>query len=210
MRPIGLGPQMVRRLWQVASFIDTRMVKPLVLGGDELTRELNIVDAASFSAAIPGVLHHETKDPAMVPLLDDYLASKDVAALVDGGAASNVPAEQAWLKVQRGRIGTRNATYLALDCFHPQLDPRHLWLTPDHASREPADGAQRAVLRLPARDHPDPLADHAGAERQGAGPGDRVGPGLRRAGDPVRPRDAGAGVVGGRRAVLREGHRAPH
>ena len=44
--------------------------------------------------------------------------------------ASNVPAEQAWLKVQRGRIGTRNATYLALDCFHPQLDPRHLWLTP--------------------------------------------------------------------------------
>ncbi len=130
VRPIGLGPQMVRRLWQVASFIDTRMVKPLVLGGDELTRELNIVDAASFSAAIPGVLHHETKDPAMVPLLDDYLASKDVAALVDGGAASNVPAEQAWLKVQRGRIGTRNATYLALDCFHPQLDPRHLWLTP--------------------------------------------------------------------------------
>ena len=130
MRPIGLGPQMVRRLWQVASFIDTRMVKPLVLGSDELTRELNIVDAASFSAAIPGVLHHETNDPAMVPLLDEYLASKDVAALVDGGAASNVPAEQAWLRVQRGRIGTRNATYLALDCFHPQLDPRHLWLTP--------------------------------------------------------------------------------
>jgi len=130
VRPIGLGPQMVRRLWQVASFIDTRMVKPLVIGGDELTRELNIVDAASFSAAIPGVLHHETKDPAMIPLLDEFLDSKDVGALVDGGAASNVPAEQAWIKVQRGRLGTRNATYLALDCFHPQLDPRHLWLTP--------------------------------------------------------------------------------
>lgn len=130
VRPIGLGPQVVRRLWQVASFIDTRMVKPLVLGGDKLTRELNIVDAASFSAAIPGVLHHETNDPAMVPLLDDFLALKDVSALVDGVAASNVPAEQAWIKVQRGRLGTRNATYLALDCFHPQLDPRHLWLTP--------------------------------------------------------------------------------
>ncbi|WP_183095109.1 patatin-like phospholipase family protein, partial [Nocardioides stalactiti] len=130
VRPIGLGPQMVRRLWQVASFIDTRMVKPIVLGDDELTRELTIVDAASFSAAIPGVLHHETSDPAMVPLLDELLERRDVAALVDGGAASNVPAEQAWIKVQRGRIGTRNATYLALDCFHPQLDPRHLWLTP--------------------------------------------------------------------------------
>lgn len=130
VRPLGLGPQVVRRLWQVASFIDTRMVKPLVLGGDELTRELNIVDAASFSAAIPGVLHHETNDPAMIPLLDEFVAAKDVAALVDGVAASNVPAEQAWIKVQRGRLGTRNATYLALDCFHPQLDPRHLWLTP--------------------------------------------------------------------------------
>lgn len=130
VRPIGLGPQVTRRLWQVASFIDARMVKPLVLGNDELTRELTIVDAASFSAAIPGVLHHETKDPEMVPILDELLAAKDVAALVDGVAASNVPAEQAWIMVQRGRIGTRNATYLALDCFHPQLDPRHLWLTP--------------------------------------------------------------------------------
>lgn len=128
--PIGLGPAIVSRLWQAASFIDSRVVKPLVLGDDDLTREFNVVDAVSFSAAIPGVLHHETKDPRMVPLLDLFLAEKEVAALVDGGAASNVPVEQAWIKVQRGRIGTRNAMYLALDCFHPQWDPRHLWLTP--------------------------------------------------------------------------------
>ncbi|WP_223163734.1 patatin-like phospholipase family protein [Nocardioides humilatus] len=130
VRPSGLGPQAVGRLWQVASFIDTRMVKPIVLGGDDLTRQLNVVDAASFSAAIPGVLHHETKDPAMVPILDELMATRDVAALVDGFAASNVPAEQAWIMVQRGRLGSRNAAFLALDCFHPQLDPRHLWLTP--------------------------------------------------------------------------------
>lgn len=128
--PIGLGPAVVSRLYQAASFFDSRVVKPLVLGGDELTRTFDVIDAASFSAAIPGVLHHETKDERMVPLLDRYLAEKKVAALVDGGAASNVPAEQAWIMVQRGRLGTRNALYLALDCFHPQWDPRHLWLTP--------------------------------------------------------------------------------
>jgi len=120
----------VSRLWQAASFVDSRVVKPIVLGGDELTEQFNVVDAASFSAAIPGVLHHETKDPRMVPLLDQLLADKQVAALVDGGAASNVPAEQAWIGVQRGRLGTRNAVYVALDCFHPQWDPKHLWLTP--------------------------------------------------------------------------------
>jgi hypothetical protein len=128
--PIGLGPTMVSRLWQAASFVDSRVVKPIVLGGDELTRKLHVVDAASFSAAIPGVLHHETKDHRMIPLLDQLLAEKQVAALVDGGAASNVPVEQAWVGIQRGRIGTRNAMYLALDCFHPQWDPKHLWLTP--------------------------------------------------------------------------------
>lgn len=130
VRPIGIGPAMARRLWQVASFIDTRVVKALVIGGDELTGQFNVVDAASFSAAIPGVLHHETKDPRMVPLLDRWMEEKSVAALVDGGAASNVPVELAWRRVRDGRIGTRNATYLALDCFHPQWDPRHLWLTP--------------------------------------------------------------------------------
>ncbi len=55
---------------------------------------------------------------------------KDVAALVDGGTASNVPIELAWKRVRDGRLGTRNACYLAFDCFHPQWDPRHLWLVP--------------------------------------------------------------------------------
>lgn len=130
VRPIGIGPAMVSRLWQVASFIDSRVVKPLVIGGDDLTGQFNVADAASFSAAIPGVLHHETKDPRMVPLLDEWMEQKKVAAIVDGGAASNVPVELAWRRVREGRIGTRNAVYLALDCFHPQWDPRHLWLTP--------------------------------------------------------------------------------
>lgn len=128
--PIGIGPQVAARLWQVSAFIDLRVVKPIVIGDDDQTREFNVVDAASFSSAIPGVLHHETSDPRMVPLLDTLCQEKEVAALVDGGAASNVPVELAWKRVRDGRLGTRNACYLAFDCFHPQWDPRHLWLAP--------------------------------------------------------------------------------
>ena len=128
--PIGIGPQVAARLWQVSAFIDLRVVKPIVIGDDDQTREFDVVDAASFSSAIPGVLHHETSDPRMVPLLDTLCQEKEVAALVDGGAASNVPVELAWKRVRDGRLGTRNACYLAFDCFHPQWDPRHLWLAP--------------------------------------------------------------------------------
>lgn len=128
--PIGIGPQVAVRMWQVAAFIDSRVVKAIVVGGDELTRDFNVVDAASFSSAIPGVLHHETNDPRMLPILDQMCEEHDVAALVDGGAASNVPVELAWKRVRDGRLGTRNACYLAFDCFHPQWNAKHLWLVP--------------------------------------------------------------------------------
>ncbi len=146
--PIGLGPQVAARMWQVAAFIDSRVVKAIVVGGDELTGDFNVVDAASFSSAIPGVLHHETSDPRMVELLDTLLDDNDSAALVDGGAASNVPVELAWKRVRDGRLGTRNACYVAFDCFHPQLEPKHLWLSPI------ARAVQLQLLRnLPYADH---------------------------------------------------------
>ncbi|HVQ51289.1 MAG TPA: patatin-like phospholipase family protein [Mycobacterium sp.] len=128
--PIGIGPQVAARMWQVAAFIDSRVVKPIVIGGDDPTRDFNVVDAASFSSAIPGVLHHETSDPRMMPILDDLCDENGVSAIVDGGAASNVPVELAWKRVRDGKLGTRNACYLAFDCFHPQWDPKHLWLVP--------------------------------------------------------------------------------
>ena len=128
--PIGMGPRVGARMWQVSAFIDLRVVKPIVISGDDPARDFNVVDAASFSSAIPGVLHHETDDPRMAPILDDLCEEKDVAALVDGGAASNVPVELAWKRVRDGKLGTRNACYLAFDCFHPQWDSRHMWLAP--------------------------------------------------------------------------------
>ncbi len=147
-RPIGIGPVVGARMWQVAAFIDLRVVKPIIIGDDDPARDFDVVDAASFSAAIPGVLHHETRDPRMIPILDALCEEKDVAALVDGGTASNVPVELAWKRVRDGRLGTRNACYLAFDCFHPQWDPRHLWLAPITQAV-----ALQMVRNLPYADH---------------------------------------------------------
>ncbi len=145
-RPIGIGPVVGTRMWQVAAFIDLRVVKPLIIGAD--TRDFDVVDAASFSAAIPGVLHHETTDPRMLSLLDELFEEEDIAALVDGGTASNVPIELAWKRVRDGRLGTRNACYLAFDCFHPQWDPRNLWLVPITQAVQ-----LQMVRNLPYADH---------------------------------------------------------
>ncbi|OBI72734.1 patatin-like phospholipase family protein [Mycobacterium asiaticum] len=147
-RPIGIGPLVAARMWQVSAFIDLRVVKPVVVTGDDPALDFDVLDAASFSSAIPGVLHHETRDPRMLPLLDDLCAERDIAALVDGGAASNVPVELAWKRVRDGKLGTRNACYLAFDCFHPQWDSRHLWLAPI------LQAIQLQMLRnLPYADH---------------------------------------------------------
>lgn len=129
-RPIGIGPVTSSRLWQIASFIDARVVKPMVIGADELTRQFDVVDAQSFSAAIPGILHHEAKSERMIALVDEWMAQKKVAALVDGVAAANVPVELAYRRLRDGRIGTRNGVVVALDSMHPRWDPKHLWMTP--------------------------------------------------------------------------------
>jgi hypothetical protein len=135
-------------MWQVAAFIDLRVVKPIIIGDDDPARDFDVVDAAAFSAAIPGVLHHETSDPRMIPILDALFEEKDIAALVDGGTASNVPIELAWKRIRDGRLGTRNACYLAFDCFHPQWDPRHLWLAPITQAVQ-----LQMVRNLPYADH---------------------------------------------------------
>jgi predicted acylesterase/phospholipase RssA len=130
--PGRLASGVAVRMWQVAAFVDPRIVKTITLGADELTSRLPAVHAAGFSASIPGVLHYDVppSDEVSSAILDQLLSREEVAALIDGGAASNVPVEQAWRQVQAGRIGTRNAVYLALDCFHPSWDPSHLWLQP--------------------------------------------------------------------------------
>lgn len=128
----SLAPAIATRMWQVAAFFDPRVVKPLIIGSDELTAGFDAVDAAGFSGAVPGVLHYDLDDDdtPMAALLTELFEREQVSALIDGGVASNVPAEQAWRRVRAGKLGTRNALLLAWDCFHPQWDPRHLWLQP--------------------------------------------------------------------------------
>ena len=119
-------------MWHVGAFFDPRLVKAIVVGGDPETAAFDALDAAGFSAAIPGVFHYEcdAADERMAAILVELCRREDVAAFVDGGVASNVPIEIAWRRVQAGKLGTRNAVYLAFDCFHPQWDPKHLWLQP--------------------------------------------------------------------------------
>jgi predicted acylesterase/phospholipase RssA len=131
-RPLQLRAQIAVQLARMIGFINPRVVEEIVIGRDDLTRDFNAIDAAGFSAAIPGLLHYDMTraDPHMESTLTQLMERDDVVALVDGGVANNVPAAPAWRQVQAGRIGTRNAYYLAFDCFHPQSSLGHIWLQP--------------------------------------------------------------------------------
>lgn len=127
-----LRAQVAAQLVRLMGFVNPRVVKEIVLGRDAVTREFDAIDAAGFSSAIPGILHYDmTRDDArMATLLEELMEREEVVALVDGGVANNVPSGVAWRQVQDGRIGTRNAYYLAFDAFHPRHGFRHLWLRP--------------------------------------------------------------------------------
>lgn len=130
--PLELRAQLASQVVRLVGFANPRVVKEIVLGADELTREFDAIDAAGFSAAVPGILHYDIarKDYRMRAICGELLRREDVVALVDGGLANNVPAKTAWRRVREGRIGTRNAYILAFDCFHPQLSPGHIALHP--------------------------------------------------------------------------------
>lgn len=120
------------RMLLLGALVTPNVVRAVVLGRDASTRDVRVVDAVGLSAAIPAVLQYEPpqRDAQTDEILARIRAEEQVALFVDGAMASNVPARIAWEGVRDGRIGTRNGFYLALDCFHPQWDARHLWLWP--------------------------------------------------------------------------------
>lgn len=124
--------QLSERMLLLGTFINPNVAKAIVLGRDPATRRIRAADAVGLSAAIPAVLQYEPpdRDAESDAILAALREEHEVALFVDGGVAANVPARIAWEGVQSGRIGTRNAFYLALDCFHPQFEPRHMWLWP--------------------------------------------------------------------------------
>ena len=130
--PLELRRQIATQLVNLVGFVGGRASREIVIGSDELTRGFDAVDAAGFSAAIPGILHYDTQenDLRMDGILSELCEREEVAALVDGGVANNVPSRTAWRRVREGVVGTRNAYVLSFDCFHPQLSVKHLWLQP--------------------------------------------------------------------------------
>lgn len=129
-----LGAPMViaERMLHLLSYFSPQVAKEIVLGQDEATRELRVVDAIGLSSAVPGVLQYTPwrEDALSLSILSDLREKHKLRTFMDGGTVANVPARAAWEGVQTGRIGTRNAFYLALDCFHPQWSAGHAWLVP--------------------------------------------------------------------------------
>lgn len=109
----------VQTLLQIAK----RPLKAIYLGGDELTRDFDVLDAVGFSAAVPGLFHYDVlrNDPHMVPLIRELMHQQGVSRFIDGGFADNLPA------VEAGRCLT-DPFILALDAFAPNWKRHWLFL----------------------------------------------------------------------------------
>ncbi|MDX1496328.1 MAG: patatin-like phospholipase family protein [Salinisphaeraceae bacterium] len=131
-RRAHLRSVLAKRAWQLTTLITPNLLDEVVLGRDEQTAEFEVLEAAGFSAAIPGVIQFDPRQRSrhMHHLVANLCKQRELMAIVDGGVANNVPAKAAWRGVQGGKLGSRNAFYLALDCFTPQTHYKQLLLWP--------------------------------------------------------------------------------
>ena len=120
------------KIARVLGELAKKPVRPIYLGGDDLTREFDVLDAIGFSSAVPGVIHYDIvrDDPRMVAMVEELVRREGVFRLVDGGLADNLPTRAAWDAVQSGAIARRDPFVLALDSFAPKLTTRHLLFLP--------------------------------------------------------------------------------
>lgn len=120
-------------------------LREIVVGRTPGTEHFDVLDAAGFSAAIPGVIHYDVlrDDPRMAAILDRLYAQYGITRLGEGGMVSNVPARVAWETIASGRFGTRNGFVIALDCFAPSIT-RPVWLPFQEAVRRANVQADRA------------------------------------------------------------------
>jgi len=116
----------LRRLSRVlgmwTEFLTTpNAIREIIFGGDDLTLDADVLDAAGFSSAVTGVIHYDVirDDPRMRLLLDRLYGEKGITRLTEGGLVNNVPARPAWEHAMKGHLGRRNPFVLALDCFAP-------------------------------------------------------------------------------------------
>jgi predicted acylesterase/phospholipase RssA len=116
----------LRRLARLGDVLKEFLATPealreIVFGAEPLTMDADILDAAGFSAAVPGVIHYDVirDDQRMRHLLDSLYGEYGITRLTEGGLVNNVPARPAWAEVMRGRITRRDPFVLAMDCFAP-------------------------------------------------------------------------------------------
>ena len=122
----------MKRLQQLGSLIAELIATPgalreVVFGQDPITMDAEVLDAAGFSSAVPGLIHYDIlrDDPRMKTLLNNLYAEYGITRLGEGGLVNNVPARPAYQSAMAGQIsGRRNPYVLALDCFPPR--PRSL------------------------------------------------------------------------------------
>ena len=130
----GSARERLRGVARTATILRDFMSRPdalveIALGRADGTTEFDVLDAAGFSMAIPGVLHYDVlrDDDRMRKMLDDMYAEYGITRLGEGGLTSNVPARVGWESVVHGMHGVHQPFVIALDCFAP--NPRRpLWL----------------------------------------------------------------------------------
>jgi predicted acylesterase/phospholipase RssA len=103
----------------VSLAMSRQVLVPIFLGADPETRRLAALDAAGFSAAIPGVLSYDLApdDAEGARILEPLFARHSLSGLVDGAVSTLIPARYAWEAIEAGRIGTRHTAILALDAI---------------------------------------------------------------------------------------------
>ncbi len=98
-------------------------VQEVVLGFDDLTRELSTVDGVPFSALVPGCLtydihrnHYRSRE-----ILDEVFKRDGLYRLTDGGMVSNVPVRALQREIDTLRLGHSNVYVVGIDVFAPQM-----------------------------------------------------------------------------------------
>jgi predicted acylesterase/phospholipase RssA len=106
-------------------------LKAIYLGGDNLTKEFDVLDAIGFSAAIPGIFHYDIlrNDPRMVKLVRSLFEKEHIIRLIDGGFVDNLPAREAIRAIAQGVSDSYDPFVISLDGFTPGLN-RHILFYP--------------------------------------------------------------------------------
>jgi hypothetical protein len=126
-------------------------LKPIYLGGDELTSDFDVLDAIGFSAAIPGIFHYDIlrQDSRMINLMNNLFLREGVIRLIDGGFVDNLPTKESIKAVESGACDGYDPFVVSLDGFTPHFN-RHLIFYPlmRFAQENSRDGHQASHLSI--------------------------------------------------------------